>query len=63
LDTQAELDVLLELYRNLELLLNLFTPTRRSIGKVKTRSGRLRSVYDEPKTPLETSQMTRLTSS
>ncbi len=53
LDTQAELDVLLELYRNLELLLNFFTPTRRSIGKVKTRSGRLRSVYDEPKTPLE----------
>jgi len=53
LDTQAELDVLLELYRNLELLLNFFTPTRRSIGKVKTRSGRLRSVYDEPQTPLE----------
>jgi hypothetical protein len=51
LDTQAELDVLLELYRNLELLLNLFTPTRRSIGKVKTRSGRLRSVYDEPNAP------------
>ncbi len=39
LDTQAELAVLLELYKNLELLLNLFTPTRRSIGKVRTRTG------------------------
>lgn len=52
LDTQAELAVLLELYENLEPLLNLFTPTRRSIGRVRTRTGRLRSVYDKPQTPL-----------
>jgi len=53
LDTQAELSVLLELYENLEPLLNLFTPTRRRMGKVKTSSGRLRSIYDKPMTPLE----------
>lgn len=52
LGTQAELAILLELYENLELLLNLFTPTRRSIGRVRTSSGRLRSVYDKPRTPL-----------
>ncbi len=53
LDNQAELAVLLELYENLELLLNLFTPTRRSLSKVKTKTGRLRSIYDNPRTPLK----------
>lgn len=53
LDTQAELAVLRELYENLEPLLNIFTPTRRGTSKVKTRSGRLRSIYDKPRTPLE----------
>ncbi|MEO0146514.1 MAG: transposase, partial [candidate division WOR-3 bacterium] len=53
LDTQAELDVLLRLYENLELLLNLFTSTRRSMLKVRTKSGRLMSVYDQPQRPLK----------
>lgn len=53
LETQAELDVLLDIYENLELLLNLFTSTRRSMGRVRTRTGRLRSVYDKPQTPLK----------
>ncbi|MEO0157882.1 MAG: hypothetical protein ABIM59_04055 [candidate division WOR-3 bacterium] len=37
----------------LEPFLNLSTSTRRSILKVRTRSGRLMSVYDQPQRPLK----------
>jgi len=53
LDTSAELVILEELYRNLELLLNLFTPTLLCQEKVRTGSGRLRRKYGEPLTPLQ----------
>ena len=53
LDTSAELVILEELYRNLELLLNLFTPTLLCQEKVRTDSGRLRRKYGEPLTPLQ----------
>ena len=53
IDTQAELQVLIELYKDLELLLNLFTPQVRTKALVETSTGRKRRVYDEPKTPLQ----------
>ena len=53
LDTSAELVILEELYGNLELLLNLFTPTLLCQEKVRTDSGRLRRKYGEPLTPLQ----------
>ena len=53
IDTQAEIEVLGWLYRNLELLLNLFTPRLMAKAIVETETGRRKRIYDEPKTPLE----------
>lgn len=48
---QEALDVLNELWGWVNLRKNYLVPTRKCIGHAKTRSGRTRGIYDDPKTP------------
>ena len=48
-----ELDLLNELWRLVSLKVNLFTPSKKPVGRSSTRDGRPRRVYDRPMTPWE----------
>ena len=49
----AELDLLNELWRLVSIKMNLFTPSKKPVGRSSTRDGRPRRVYDRPMTPWE----------
>ena len=48
-----ELDLLNELWELVSIKMNLFTPSKKPIGRSCTRDGRPRRVYDRPATPWE----------
>lgn len=48
-----ELDLLNELWELVSIKMNLFTPSKKPIGRSSTRDGRPRRVYDRPATPWE----------
>jgi hypothetical protein len=50
-DTQAELDLLNQLWRLVSLRLNFFTPTKKPVGFDTAADGRRKRIYDKPKTP------------
>lgn len=52
MDTQGELAILRELYRNLTFYKNFFQPTIKLIEKVRV-GGRIYRRYDEPRTPYQ----------
>ena len=52
MDSQAELEVLHELYEKLCQYKNFFQPTMKLIGKVR-EGGKLRRNYDVPRTPYQ----------
>ena len=49
----AELDLLNELWQLVSVKVNLFTPSKKPVGRSSTRDGRPRRVYDQPTTPWE----------
>ena len=49
----AELDLLNELWELVRVKANLFTPSKKPVGRANTRDGRPRRVYDRPVTPWE----------
>src|SRR5450830_956719 len=49
-DTQAEVDLLNQLYRSLHLLVNWFLPSQKLFHKVRTGS-HITKVYDQAQTP------------
>ena len=48
-----ELDLLNEPWELVSIKMNLFTPSKKPIGRSSTRDGRPRRVYDRPATPWE----------
>ncbi len=50
-DTPAELDLLGELWQDVNLRKNFFLPTKKATGWRTTKAGRNTRVYDTPKTP------------
>ncbi|WP_259326930.1 transposase [Bifidobacterium pseudocatenulatum] len=51
--TVEELDLLNELWELVRIKANLFTPSKKPVGRSSTRDGRPRRVYDRPMTPWE----------
>lgn len=51
--TVDELGLLNELWELVRIKANLFTPSKKPVGRACTRDGRPRRVYDEPRTPWE----------
>lgn len=49
----AELDLLNELWELVRIKANLFTPSKKPVGRASTRDGRPKRVYDQPMTPWE----------
>lgn len=49
----TELDLLNELWELVSVKANLFTPSKKPVGRTSTRDGRPRRIYDEPATPWE----------
>lgn len=49
----AELDLLNELWELVRIKANLFTPSKKPVGRASTRDGRPKRVYDQPVTPWE----------
>lgn len=49
----AGLDLLNELWELVRIKANLFTPSRKPVGRAGTRGGRPKRVYDQPVTPWE----------
>ncbi|NLK01781.1 MAG: transposase family protein [Clostridiaceae bacterium] len=52
-DGEEAMEVLNELWFWVNLRKNYLVPTRKCIGHSKTKSGRTRGIYDEPKTPAQ----------
>lgn len=59
-DTPAELALLNQLWDCVSLRLNLFTPTRKAIGHTTTADGRKKRAYDQPRTPWQRVQTSRI---
>lgn len=50
-ETEEEVALIAELYENLRLLVNFFYPSAKLAEKIRLGGGRIRRVYDEPKSP------------
>jgi len=50
-DTATELELLNQLWRQVSLRLNFFTPTKKAVGYTTTAAGRRKRTYDQPATP------------
>ena len=54
-ETEEEVALIAELYENLRLLVNFFYPSAKLVEKVRLGGGRIRRIYDQPKSPFRRS--------